>query len=170
MDMQGLAQGVTTQGLSKIVTCVAQTWMHPWAARRWATAGPTPASNSSDRGVHLLNQGRPQLAWTTPCEHRSTLERVGYRLALRSVAYPSSQQSKVGVAATIAIATRNSQAPRVRGCGPPPTHSTRPMAARSSDRARQGIAAALTALPSRARSSPKARARPLTGVTWPDAP
>src|SRR6266436_8240737 len=81
MDMQGLAQGVTTQGLSKIVTCVAQTWMHPWAARRWATAGPTPASNSSDRGVHLLNRGRPQLAWTTPCEHRSTLERVGYAQA-----------------------------------------------------------------------------------------
>jgi hypothetical protein len=30
----------------------------------------------------------------------------------------------------------------VRGCGPPPTHSTRPMAARRSDRARQGIIAA----------------------------
>jgi hypothetical protein len=45
----------------------------------------------------------------------------------------NSQQSSIGRAETIRIATSSSQAARVRGCGPPSIQSTTPTTARTSD-------------------------------------
>jgi hypothetical protein len=56
--------------------------------------------------------------------------------------YVSIYGSSTGKAETITIATSSNQAPRVRGCGPPPTQSPRPMTARSSDTPRLNVMAA----------------------------